>query len=214
MASDAAVVRGGLVPALRRRRARTTTDVDLRMTGTSAELRDRPQAAGRLELGDLMCLEVQRDRQHPELRVEGTRYAGHRTAAECRLAGNIRGRRVDVGVDVGFGDPLVGEPDQIVGDRLQDFAGIAPARMRLHPVVSQVADKPHARSLTPRAARLAHRGPARSGVAGHYRGDQYQAAVHGAEHDVRVAGDACSAGVLRRTAVGMAHLIRGAGGGR
>ena len=54
-----------------------------------------------------MRFEIQRDRQHTEILGEGMKYAGHRFAAECRLAGKIYGRRF--GVDVGFGDPLVGD---------------------------------------------------------------------------------------------------------
>ncbi|MGE0145007.1 MAG: nucleotidyl transferase AbiEii/AbiGii toxin family protein [Planctomycetota bacterium] len=125
--------------------ARTTKDVDLRMMGTPAELLDRLQAAGRLDLGDFLRFEIQRDRQHPEIRGEGMKYTGHRFAAECRLAGKIYGRRF--GVDVGFGDPLVGEPDEIVGDRLLDFAGLEPARLLLYPIVSHIAEELHAYSM-------------------------------------------------------------------
>lgn len=96
---------------LRLARARTTKDVDLRMMGTSAELLERFQAAGRLDLSDYMRFEVQRDRHHPEIQGEGMKYAGHRFTAECRLAGKVFGR--PFGVDVGFGDPLVGEADEI-----------------------------------------------------------------------------------------------------
>ncbi|MGE3966448.1 MAG: nucleotidyl transferase AbiEii/AbiGii toxin family protein [Planctomycetota bacterium] len=137
LAGDTVILEGGLVLELRLRRARTTKDVDLRMMGTPAELLDRLQAAGRLDLGNFMRFEIQRDRLHPEIRGEGMKYAGHRFAAECRLAGKIYGRRF--GVDVGFGDPLVGEPDEIIGDRLLDFAGIGPARLHLYPVVSHIA---------------------------------------------------------------------------
>lgn len=144
-AGDAVILKGGLVLELRLQRARTTKDVDLRMMGTPAELLDRLQAAGRIDLGDFLRFEIQRDRQHPEIRGEGMKYAGHRFAAECRLAGKIYGRRF--GIDVGFGDPLVGEPDDIVGDRLLDFAGIEPARMRLYPIASHIAEKLHAYSL-------------------------------------------------------------------
>ena len=142
---DAVLLKRGLVLELRMQRARTTRDVDLRMMVTPAELLDRLQAAGRLDLGDFLRFEIQRDRQHPEIRGEGMKYTGHRFAAECRLACKIYGRRF--GVDVGFGDPLVGEPDEVVGDRLLDFAGIEPARMRLYPIVSHIAEKLHAYSM-------------------------------------------------------------------
>lgn len=145
LVGDAVVLKGGLVLELRLHRARTTKDVDLRMMGTPPELLDRLQAAGRLELDDFMRFEIQRNRLHPEIRGDGMKYAGHRFAAECRLAGKLYGHRF--GVDVGFGDPLVGEPDEIVGDRLLDFAGIEPARLRLYPIVSHIAEKLHAYSM-------------------------------------------------------------------
>lgn len=52
------------------------------------------------------------------------RYDGFRYRTECRLAGMIHGR--PFGVDVAFGDPLVGEPDVVVTDDILAFAGIAP----------------------------------------------------------------------------------------
>ena len=142
---DTVIIKGGLVLELRLARARTTKDVDLRMMGTPAELLERLQAAGRLDLQDFMRFEVQRDRHHPEIQGEGIKYAGHRFAAECRLAGKVYGR--PFGVDVAFGDPLVSEPDEVVGDDLLTFAGIEPTRLRLYPVVSHIAEKLHAYTM-------------------------------------------------------------------
>jgi Nucleotidyl transferase AbiEii toxin, Type IV TA system len=73
------------------------------------------------------------------------RYEGFRHRAECRLAGMIYGR--PFGVDVAFGDPLVGEPDVVVGDDILGFAGIAPPSLRLYPVVSHIAEKLHALTM-------------------------------------------------------------------
>ncbi|MCU0863116.1 MAG: nucleotidyl transferase AbiEii/AbiGii toxin family protein [Planctomycetes bacterium] len=142
---DAVILKGGLVLELRSARARTTKDVDLRMMGTHAELLVRLQAAGRADLQDFLRFEVQRDRHHPDIRSEGMKYAGYRFTAECRLAGKPYGR--PFGVDVAFGDPLVGAPDEVVGDDLLSFAGIEPARLRLYPVVSHIAEKLHAYTL-------------------------------------------------------------------
>jgi hypothetical protein len=72
-------------------------------------------------------------------------YNGYRFRAECRLAGAIYSR--PFGVDVAFGDPLVGEPDLVMADDLLDFAGIAPPMLRLYPVVSHIAEKLHALTL-------------------------------------------------------------------
>ncbi|MFY9342089.1 MAG: nucleotidyl transferase AbiEii/AbiGii toxin family protein [Planctomycetota bacterium] len=91
---EAVIVKGGLVLELRLARARTTKDVDLRMTGTPTELLERLREAGRLDLQDFLRFEVQRDRRHPELRGEGMKYTGHRFTTECRLAGKVYGRPV------------------------------------------------------------------------------------------------------------------------
>lgn len=142
VAGDAVTLKGGLVLELRLARARTTKDVDLRMTGSSEEVLERLQEAGRLDLGDQMRFEVQPDTEHPDIQNEGMRYDGFRFRAECRLAGMIYGR--PFGIDVAFGDPLVGEPDIVVADDILAFAGIAPPSLRLYPVVSHIAEKLHA----------------------------------------------------------------------
>lgn len=92
-----------------------------------------------------MRLEVQRDRRRPEIQSAGMKHAGHRISAECLLAGKIYGR--PFGVDVAFGDPLVGEPDEVVADDVLAFAGIEPAKIRLYPVASHIAEKLHAYTL-------------------------------------------------------------------
>jgi hypothetical protein len=139
---DAVTLKGGLVLEMRLARARTTQDIDLRMTGSADKVLERLQAAGRLDLGDYMFFEVRPDLDHPEIRNEGMQYDGYRYRVECRLAGAIYSR--PFGVDVAFGDPLVGEPDLASADDLLNFAGIAPPTLRLYPVVSHIAEKLHA----------------------------------------------------------------------
>jgi hypothetical protein len=145
VAGDAVTLKGGLALELRLARARTTKDVDLRMMGSSGEVLDRLQEAGRLDLGDSMRFEIQPDDEHPEMKNEGMRYEGYRYRAECRLAGMIYGR--PFGVDVAFGDPLVGEPDIVTAEDTLGFAGIAPPTLRLYPVVSHIAEKLHALTM-------------------------------------------------------------------
>lgn len=110
------VLKGGLVLEVRLARARTTKDVDLRMQGSPGETLERLQEAGRLDLGDFMRFEVQPDPRHPAIQNEGMKYDGHRFRAECRLAGKVYGQRF--GVDVAFGDPLVGEPELVRSEDL------------------------------------------------------------------------------------------------
>jgi len=141
VAGDAVTLKGGLVLELRLARARTTKDIDLRMMGSSDDLLELLQEAGRLDLGDHMLFEVQPDADHPEIQNEGMRYDGFRYRTECRLAGMIYSR--PFGVDVAFGDPLVGQPDIVVADDILAFAGISPPSLRLYPVVSHIAEKLH-----------------------------------------------------------------------
>lgn len=135
-------LKGGLVLEIRLARARTTKDIDLRMMGSSGDVLDKLQESGRLDLGDHMSFEIQPDLNHPDIRNEAMRYEGSRYRAECRLAGALYGR--PFGIDVAFGDPLVGEPDRVTAKDVLSFAGIPPPTLRLYPVVSHIAEKLHA----------------------------------------------------------------------
>jgi len=141
----AAILKGGLVLELRLERARTTRDIDLRLTGSPEGLLERLQAAGRLDLGDYMSFEIQLDTRHPEITGDGVQYGGQRFRAECRVAGALYGQ--PFGVDVAFGDPILGEPEVVLGDDLLAFAGIAPPELRVYPVETHIAEKLHAYTL-------------------------------------------------------------------
>ncbi len=145
---DAVVLKGGLVVELRVERARTTKDVDLRMTGTPDQLLARLQTAGRLALGDFMAFEIRPDEEHPEIQNDGMQYEGLRFRAACRLAGKPYGD--PFGVDVAFGDPMIAEPEVLIADDVLGFAGIAPPSFRLYPIATHVAEKLHAYTM-PRA---------------------------------------------------------------
>ncbi|MFY2560404.1 nucleotidyl transferase AbiEii/AbiGii toxin family protein [Corallococcus terminator] len=106
---DAVTLKGGLVLELRLERARTTRDVDLRLTGSPRDLLERLQQAGQLDLGDFMRFELRLDTSHPEIQTEGLRYDGRRFRAACRIERELFSQ--PFGVDVAFGDPLLGEPD-------------------------------------------------------------------------------------------------------
>jgi nucleotidyltransferase AbiEii toxin of type IV toxin-antitoxin system len=145
---DAVTLKGGLVLELRLERARTTKDVDLRMTGSSENVLEKLQQAGRLDLGDFMTFEVRTDDDQSEIRNEGMQYDGLRFRAECKLAGKPYGHLF--GVDIGFGDPMLGEPETLVAEDLLGFAGIAPPTLRLYPIETHIAEKLHAYTM-PRA---------------------------------------------------------------
>jgi hypothetical protein len=142
---DAATLKGGLVLEVRLDRARTTRDIDLRLVGTPAGLLERLQEAGRLDLSDFMNFEVRVDAHHPDIAGPGVQYEGLRFHAECKLAGMLYGQAF--GVDVAFGDPMLGEPEVVRGEDLLAFAGIEPAVMRLYPVETHLAEKLHAYTL-------------------------------------------------------------------
>ena len=139
---DAVMLKGGLVLEMRLARARTTRDIDLRISGTPGDLLGHLQHAGRLPLGDFMTFEVSLGGPLPAIRDDFTQGTGLRFRTECRLAGKTYGQ--PFGVDVGFDDPVFGEPDVIVGEDVLAFAGIAPPRLRLYPVETHIAEKLHA----------------------------------------------------------------------
>jgi hypothetical protein len=145
---DAATLKGGVALELRLERARTTRDVDLRVTGSPARVLGRLQAAGRQDLGDFLAFEIGPDPHQPQIQSEGMQYGGLRFRAECRLAGRPFGQ--PFGVDVAFGDPMLGTPDEQVAEDLLDFAGVPPPRLRLYPIETHIAEKLHAYTL-PRA---------------------------------------------------------------
>ncbi len=142
---EGATLKGGLVLELRLERARTTNDVDLRMIGPQENILQRLQTAARRDLGDFMTFEVRPDDDHPEIQNDGMKYDGLRFRAECRLAGKIYGQ--PFGLDVAFGDPILGEPDIIVAPNTLAFAGVAPPAIRVYPLETHIAEKLHAYTM-------------------------------------------------------------------
>jgi len=142
---DAATIKGGVALELRIQRARTTKDVDLRLTGSSDNILARFQQAARLDLSDHLTFEIVADAHHPVIEADGMKYDGLRFRAECNLAGKVYGQRF--GVDVAFGDPVFGAADTVVADDILAFAGIAPPTLRLVPLETHIAEKLHAYTL-------------------------------------------------------------------
>jgi hypothetical protein len=145
---DAVTLKGGLVLELRLARARTTKDIDLCLKGSPDGVLARLQEAARLDLGDFLTFEVGPDEDHPEIQNDGMQYEGMRFRVESRLAGKPYGQ--PFGVDIAFGDPMLGEPEVVAAEDVLDFAGIAPPRLRIYPIETHVAEKLHAYTL-PRA---------------------------------------------------------------
>jgi hypothetical protein len=144
----AVTLKGGLVLELRLDRARTTKDIDLRMTGSTDGVLSRLQEAARLDLGDFFTYEVGPDQDRPDIQGDGMIYDGLRFQATCTMAGKPYGQ--PFGVDVAFSDPILGAPDVVTTEDTLGFAGIAPPTLRLHPIETHIAEKLHAYTL-PRA---------------------------------------------------------------
>ena len=142
---DPALLKGGLVLELRLERARATKDVDLRLIGSPESVLKNLQQAGRLDLMDFMTYEIAPDTEHPQIQNEGMRYEGLRFRAESRLAGKLYGQ--PFGVDVAFGDPILGEPETVTAEDTLAFAGVAPPTLRLYPIETHIAEKLHAYTL-------------------------------------------------------------------
>jgi hypothetical protein len=145
---DAVTLKGGLAIELRLERARTTKDVDLRVIGSPDAILDTLRKAVRRELHDFMIFTIRPDDRHPEIQNDGMQYGGLRFRAECSLAGKIYGR--PFGVDVAFGDPMLGEPETMETEDLLAFAGVTPPTLQVYPVETHIAEKLHAYTM-PRA---------------------------------------------------------------
>lgn len=139
------LLKGGLVLELRLDRARTTKDIDLRVSGDSKALLELLRQAGRLDLGDFLTYEVQADQHHPEFQNEGMKYEGQRFRAEGKLAGKLYGQAF--GIDVAFGDPIIGKPETLTAPDELAFARIPAPTIRAYPLETHIAEKLHAYTL-------------------------------------------------------------------
>lgn len=116
--------------------------------GSPDDILDRLRSAASRDLGDFMVFTIRPDDRHPDIQNDGMQYEGLRFRAECTVAGKIYGR--PFGVDVAFGDPILGEPELMVAEDVLAFAGIAPPTLRVYPVETHVAEKLHTYTM-PRA---------------------------------------------------------------
>lgn len=99
---SAVTLKGGLVLELRLDRARTTKDIDLRMTGSAEGVLARLQEAARLDLDDFFTFEVGPDQDRPDIQGDEMIYDGLRFRATCTMAGKPYGQ--PFAVDVAFSD--------------------------------------------------------------------------------------------------------------
>jgi hypothetical protein len=94
-------------------------------------------AAQRAEIGDHFSFEIARTALLDDADVAG--------AVRVRVRASLAGRRFeDFVVDVGFADPPVDEPDEVIGPDVLAFAGLSPLRVPTLPLPDHVAEKMHA----------------------------------------------------------------------
>ena len=139
------IAKGGLALELRLDRARTTKDLDLRLTGDVNQLLDQVRRACAIATSDLLEFTVRPADDHPNIEGDGVVYEGFRFVAQAQLAGKPYGG--PFGVDIAVGDALTEPPDLIAGSSLLSFIGIPAPTLRLYPRVAHVAEKLHAYTL-------------------------------------------------------------------
>ncbi len=118
-------------------RFRTTKDLDLCRYDSEAAATADFLAAQSVKLGDYFTFIIERSgKLDPDTENASVRY--HVTA-------QLAGRRFDdVTVDVGFGDPVVTEPEIVRGPDLLSFADIPAAEVPTLSLEQHVAEKVHA----------------------------------------------------------------------
>lgn len=141
-----AVLKGGLALELRIEGARTTKDIDLRLLGDPGELEDYLRAIEDLrpEPEDHLEFAIRPDAHHPTVTGDGVKYEGHRFKVDAAIAGRPY---VSFGLDVAFGDPILGEPDLLEGSDFFERYGIPRVRVRTCPPTTHLAEKLHAYTL-------------------------------------------------------------------
>lgn len=140
-----AILKGGAALELRLDRARTTRDIDLRVSGRPDELFGALQQACDLDRGDFLSFTIEADPVHPAIDGDGIVYEGKRYRIEARLAGKLYGERF--GLDAGFGDVLTTAAEICDGSDLLAFAGIERTSYRIYPREAHIAEKLHAYTL-------------------------------------------------------------------
>jgi hypothetical protein len=142
------LLKGGYAMELRYRpRARTTKDIDLSVKTGPGELaarleqiRDELQQAADHDLADYFVFQVAK----PSSELQGAPDGGARFPVTALLAGRVFAK---FHLDIGFGDPLLAAPEELLGQDFLGFAGVAPAKVLAIPKPQQFAEKLHAYTL-------------------------------------------------------------------
>lgn len=136
-------LKGGLALEFRIDMPRTTKDIDIRTKGSMKELMEnlRRVEAFRPLPEDHIHFEITFDNKHPTITGLGMKYDGYRFQVVAKMAGKVYTR---FGLDVGFNDPIYGEPSLLKGDNFFEKYGIPPVEALVYPPTTHLAEKLHA----------------------------------------------------------------------
>lgn len=146
--SGAWILKGGFALELRYGwEYRPTRDVDLRIDHPIEEALERLRAAlTEVDAGDHFTFELGAAVEE----LQGAPGGSVRVRVTARLAGIVFN---EFHIDLSAGDPMLGEPEILVGSGLLDFAGIPRVRFPVYPIAQQLAEKLHAATQPRKHAR-------------------------------------------------------------
>lgn len=120
-------------------RFRTTKDMDLGRWDNERAATDDLLVAQQIDLDDYFRFDIERIAKLDQL-IEGA-------AVRYHVSSYLAGRRFEnLTVDIGFGDPITGEPERLHGPDFLSFAEIAPIEVPALPLEQHMAEKVHAYS--------------------------------------------------------------------
>ncbi|HEX5661210.1 MAG TPA: nucleotidyl transferase AbiEii/AbiGii toxin family protein [Polyangiales bacterium] len=135
------VIKGGMALELRTQRARSTRDIDLRALGDVAQFERSLRELGEADVGDYLRFRVDAHAK-PDIEAAGMKYPGRRYRVQANLAGKVYGD--PFGVDVAFGEPILGAPERLRGRADLSFIGVEPPELAVQPRATHIAEKLHA----------------------------------------------------------------------
>lgn len=133
-ANDEVVVKGGIALKLRTSKARTTSDLDLRLRGDRTAHEALFRAALGVDAGDFMTYEFAWSKNLEFV-------AGHRFRVRCSIGG-----RQFSAFDVDFAppEPILGDIEELPGADWLAFCAIPTPTFKVYPLATQLAEKVHA----------------------------------------------------------------------
>ena len=142
LGDSALTVKGGVALELRLTRARTTRDLDLRALGDPESMLERLRAAGRADADDYLRFDITAT---GDIEGDGVVYEGRRYKVQAFLGG--KAFRQPFGLDVAFGDVMLGAPDRLPSLDTLGLIDGPPGTLPVYPIGAHLAEKLHAYTL-------------------------------------------------------------------